>query len=89
MLVVYVDDFKLSGPKCNLAAGWKAIRDNVKMGEPEPLGKFLGCSHKVATRLVPAGGDPNADYTDADLKGLQVKEVRCIEYDMEEFMSSC
>ena len=51
MLVVYINDFKLSGPKCNLAAGWKAVQENVEIGEPEPLGKFLGCN-------VPAGGDP-------------------------------
>eukprot|EP00975_Prorocentrum_lima_P029499 6192974-Prorocentrum_lima.AAC.1 len=25
-LVVYVDDFKLAGPKANLAKGWKLIR---------------------------------------------------------------
>ena len=89
MLVVYVDDFKLAGPKHNIAAGWAAIRKNVQMGEPTPLGKFLGCDHKVTTRRIPAGGNPSQDYSENDLKGQIVKEVKCIEYDMESFMSSC
>ena len=59
------------------------------MGEPTPLGKFLGCDHKVTTRRIPAGGNPSKDYSENDLKGQVVKEVKCIEYDMESFMSSC
>ena len=34
MLVVYVDDFKLTGPKGSLAAGWVAIRKHIKMELP-------------------------------------------------------
>ncbi|MFM7987907.1 MAG: hypothetical protein ACKPKO_52200, partial [Candidatus Fonsibacter sp.] len=29
MLSVYVDDFKMSGPKSNILAGWKALRGGV------------------------------------------------------------
>ena len=46
-LVVYVDDFKMSGPVKNLAEGWRLIRKHIKTDEPAPVGKHLGCSHKV------------------------------------------
>ena len=49
MLVVYVDDFKLAGPKTNLAEGWKLIKDAVHMGELEAPGMFLGCDHTPFT----------------------------------------
>ena len=35
-LVVYVDDFKLSGPAGHLAEGWKLIRSSIKTDEPHP-----------------------------------------------------
>ena len=46
-LIVYVDDFKLAGPKANLAAGWKLIRERIKMDEPTKADKFLGCQHTI------------------------------------------
>ena len=54
-LVVYVDDFKLSGPQANLAKGWKVIREGINMGDPEPLGKFLGCDHEVGSAKLVNG----------------------------------
>ena len=47
MLVVCVDDFKLAGPKGNLAQGWKLIRKGVRTEGPTPAGKYLGCEHVV------------------------------------------
>jgi hypothetical protein len=44
-LVVYVDDFKMAGPTKNLSQGWSLIRKGVKTDDPQPLGKYLGCSH--------------------------------------------
>ena len=46
MLVVYVDDFKIAGPKENLAKAWKTIRDAVNVGEPEPYSRYFGCHHQ-------------------------------------------
>jgi hypothetical protein len=43
MLAVYVDDFKLAGPKTNLAQGWKLIGSKIKMEPPQQVGRFLGC----------------------------------------------
>ena len=54
-LMIYVDDFKLSGPAENLALGWKIIKEAVDMGETEPTGLFLGCLHKRFERTRPDG----------------------------------
>ena len=46
------DDFKLAGPTKSLSEGWQLIRKKVRMEEPTPLGKYLGCGHTVfATTL--------------------------------------
>ena len=37
MLVVYVDDFKLAGPKENLAKGWALIRQGLDVDDQLPL----------------------------------------------------
>ena len=41
-LVLYVDDFKLAGPKANLAEGWKIITSGLHMQPPTALVYFLG-----------------------------------------------
>ena len=47
LLVVYVDDFKMSGPKNNLSEGWRAIRRGIVTDDPKPVNKCLGCQHDV------------------------------------------
>ena len=42
MLSVYVDDFKLSGPKHALKKGWELIRKNIQMEDPTPSAAVLG-----------------------------------------------
>lgn len=44
-LIVYVDDCKLVGPAKNLDKGWKLAQQHVRLDEPTPLQKFLGCDH--------------------------------------------
>ena len=56
MLVLYVDDFKLSGPAESMETAWKMIREAIITGEPHPLGHFLGCTHEAVT-LQPPGSD--------------------------------
>ena len=51
-LVVYVDDFKLSGPKENLSQGWSLIRKGLDIEPPVPIGVYLGCSHEEGTMKV-------------------------------------
>ena len=57
-LVVYVDDFKLAGPVSNLAKGWKLIRRDIKMDDPTPLDKYLGCEHREFRAFLDVRGDP-------------------------------
>ena len=48
-LVVYVDDFKMSGKIEFMERGWELIRQGVEMDDPTELGRFLGCEHKLST----------------------------------------
>ena len=46
LLVVYVDDFKMSGPKGNLKKGWDLLRTKLEI-EPETetgRGLYVGCN---------------------------------------------
>ena len=72
-LVVYVDDFKMSGPKQSVKKGWTMIQQGVRIGAPEPVNLYLGCYHRVALRTSPISG----------------KQVPSIEYDMEDFLRAC
>jgi hypothetical protein len=69
MLIVYVDDFKLSGPTANLPAAWRLIRKNIEMGDPAPQGRYLGCNH-IAT------SDHTGSHITYDMKDFL---VQCIE----------
>ena len=45
-MIIYVDDFKMSGPTAIFVGGWKAITDHgIRLDEPAELGHFLGCRH--------------------------------------------
>ena len=46
LFAVYVDDFKLSGPKDNLRVGWDMIRNTIQMEDPKPANLYLGCIHE-------------------------------------------
>ena len=62
LLVIYVDDFKLSGPRENLAKGWELIRNKTKitpgitLDPPEASNRYLGCEH---IRYGPCKGKEN------------------------------
>ena len=51
-LVVYVDDFKLAGPKRNLKQGWELLQKGLIIEPPTPVGVYLGCGHEVGTITV-------------------------------------
>jgi hypothetical protein len=56
MLVVYVDDLKMSGPRANVPQCWSALRsgaDALEMAPPEPVDRFLGCKHTIG--ILPSG----------------------------------
>ena len=45
LLIVYVDDFKMSGPKESIEEGWRLIATKIDLDEPGPVGRYLGCEH--------------------------------------------
>ena len=53
VLLVYVDDFKMAGPRKNIKAGWDLIRREIRLDDPTPVGKYLGCGHEPCQ--VPRG----------------------------------
>ena len=55
LLSVYVDDFKMAGPTGNLQQGWTLIKDKIHMDNPTPVGRALGCEHRVDSRKLKNG----------------------------------
>jgi hypothetical protein len=54
-LLVYVDDFKMAGPKESLADGWNLIRRVIKMDDPAPMGHCLVCTHEEGSAVLADG----------------------------------
>ena len=55
--MVYVDDFKMSGPADKVRAMWGKFGEldedtKISLGPPEELGQFLGCLHEPLTKQV-------------------------------------
>ena len=48
----YVDDFKMAGPKGNLASGWSLLQKGLVIETPVPIGIYLGCGHEGGTMKV-------------------------------------
>ena len=46
LMVVYVDDFKIAAPKRVIASLWQELRKRIKMDDPTPPDRFLGCYTK-------------------------------------------
>ena len=72
--MVYVDDFRMSGPKENLPKAWQAIRSGINalsLDDPKPPDRELGCFHRRFYASVDG------------------ERVRAMEYDMRDFMKSC
>ena len=60
LLMVYVDGFKMAGPRANFAKGWSLIRKKIKTDEPHAVTKCLECEHLVR---------------DTNVGGVSVKQV--------------
>ena len=43
LLVIYVDDLKLAGPKENLKKGWDLLRSKLRIEPETEVGLYLGC----------------------------------------------
>ena len=44
LLVIYVDDFKMAGPKANMKKDWDGINSVLDMDPAEVLGRYFGCN---------------------------------------------
>ena len=73
-LVIYVDDFKLSGPATNLEPGWDLIRKGLHIDKPRDIHgqTYLGCVQERSAIDLPGGGTATVDTKN-----------------MEDFMKSC
>jgi hypothetical protein len=66
ILVVYVDDFKLAGPKKHLPGAWAALRDGLNIEPEAALGMYLGCQCTKGTIDLPDGGKANSMVYDME-----------------------
>ena len=48
LLIVYVDDFKMAGPKENPARGWKLISEEIKLDNQHLLRDTWGATTRLA-----------------------------------------
>ena len=67
LLAVYVDDFKMAGPKGNMARGWELIGSKIDMDTPTPVGRYLGCDHIARTSTLRKGDHPFAHVFDKNV----------------------
>ena len=51
-LVIYVDDFKMAGPKSNLSSNWSLLQTGLVIETPVPIGVYPGCGHEESTMKV-------------------------------------
>ena len=63
MLVVYVDDFKMAGPKENLSKAWDLVKSKINMEEAAPIKRYLGCEHVQFEHTVSGAFDPRMKWT--------------------------
>ena len=69
LLAVYVDDFKLAGPRENHDEGWKLIGEHIEMDPPEDVGRYLGCEHIVQHEVkLPVERHPFAHVFDHSIQ---------------------
>ncbi len=54
LLTIYVDDFKMAGPKGNMVAGWALLREVIDMGDPAPTALYLGCEQSQQAVTMPS-----------------------------------
>ena len=64
LLAVYVDDFKMAGPKQNMAKEWELISSKIDMDTPSPLGRYLGCEHISTSSSLGKADHPFAHVFD-------------------------
>ena len=74
-LVIYVDDFIMSGTPTGLKKSWSILRTgerSIAMEDPHPAAQLLGCKCDIK-----------------DVTSTDGKTVAVLEQDMESFLKSC
>ena len=80
LLVVYVDDFKMSGPKESMSKGWELIGSKIDMDTPTVIGRYLGCDHIQEMQVKLSVHDhPFAYLFDKSLPDPAAKEAAAAE----------
>ena len=75
-LVIYVDDFKQSGPSATLAEGRKLISSVINMEDPRPLKRYLGCEHEFRSAVIDGPFDPRTAWTVSHPPSKSIPEIR-------------
>eukprot|EP00435_Cladocopium_sp_Y103_P020859 s2746_g5.t1 len=68
LLVIYVDDLKMAGPKEKLAKGWEMLRSKLNIAPETDLGLYLGCLLKKGTTKLHDG--TSVSTMTYDMEGL-------------------
>ena len=80
LLVVYVDDFKMSGPKESMSKGWELVGSRIDMDVPTDIGRYLGCDHVQELQVKLTVHDhPFAHLFDKSLPDPAAKEAAAAE----------
>ena len=71
LLVIYVDDFKMAGPKDNMQKGWGGINQVLDMDPAEVFGRYFGCNHHEGEQvMLPREAHPFAHVFDKKYAAL-------------------
>ena len=93
LLVVYVDDMKLSGPKRHMEKCWKDLGQGIKLEKPKGDTNpnehtFQACIHPRVDRWIDSRGNPcEPTGNKEEFVKHGGKILRCMEYDMTATMS--
>ena len=66
LLSIYVDDFKMAGPKENLAEGWALLRQGIDMEDPATPTLYLGCEQSTHDLTLPSGAKVRSMVNDME-----------------------
>ena len=78
LLVVYVDDFKMSGPKESMSKGWELVGSRIDMDVPTDIGRYLDHVQELQVKLT-VHDHPFAHLFDKSLPDPAAKEAAAVE----------
>ena len=90
-LIIYVDDFKISGTEENVDESFRLIttpspgNDTIplQLDEIEPSGRYLGCQHITSTKESTWHGETLKQETEQ--QSNRKRKVNVVQHDMREF----